>query len=81
MAEVSHAVRAGGVRHAEARDRLGEDALALAHRERLEGLVFQVPHRRRPRCDRVPSPRSGKAAAGGVGELARAARAASSGAG
>jgi len=37
-------VQARGVRHPEARDRLGEDALTFAHRERLECLVLQVPH-------------------------------------
>src|SRR6195256_4829676 len=42
--KLADAVQARGVRHAKARDRLGEDALTFANGERLEGLVLQAPH-------------------------------------
>src|SRR5947207_9365111 len=42
--QLADAVQTRGVRHAKARDRLGEDALTFAHGEHLEGLVLQAPH-------------------------------------
>src|SRR5215469_15615245 len=38
------AMHAGGMRHTEARDRLGDDALALAHAERLKSFVLQAAY-------------------------------------
>jgi hypothetical protein len=67
--KISDAVQARGVRHSKARDRLGEDALTFAHRERLEGLVLQVPHTHALVGIAHPAFERRVAAAGGVGQL------------
>src|SRR5437764_990463 len=67
--QLPDAVQTGGVRHAKARARLGENALTFAHGERLEGLVLQAPHA--PALVGIAHPAFERrvAAAGGVGEL------------
>ena len=67
--QLPDAVHAQRVRHAEALARLGDDALALAHGERLEGLVFEPPHALALVVIAHPALEGGVAAAGRVGEL------------
>ena len=79
--QISQAMLAGGARHAEARHRLGDDALALAHREGLEGFVFQAPHLRALVVIAHPPLKASEAAAGGLGQRRAQARAVDGGAG
>src|SRR6266403_5005344 len=67
--KLADAVQARGVRHAKARDRLGEDALTFANGERLEGFVLQAPHAQALVGIAHPAFERRVAAAGRVGEL------------
>src|SRR6185312_4827134 len=61
-------VHARGVLHTEARDRLGNDPLALLDRQRLEGFVLEPPYAQALVVIAHPTLEGGIAAAGGVAE-------------
>src|SRR5580704_12589399 len=65
--EIPESMRAGGARHAEAADRLCDDALPLAQRERL---VLQVLHLRAVAVIAHPALEASEAAAARIGERA-----------
>src|SRR5947199_316839 len=67
--QIPEPVHAGRVRHAEARHRLAENALALAHGERFEGLVLEPPHALAVARIAHPALEGGVSATGRVGEL------------
>src|SRR5580704_17112622 len=68
--EIPESMRPGGARHAEAADRLCDDALPLAQRERLERLVLQVLHLRAVAVIAHPALEASEAAAARIGERA-----------
>src|SRR5258708_30310505 len=68
-AQVPEPVHARRPCDAKAREGLGEDALALAHREGLEGFVLEPPHALALVRIAYPAFEGGVAAAGGSGEV------------